>query len=64
MLGGRVPSGSMRPGMRLARSGGRPGTKAEPAPKGALLGPLLKGKLPMPPDSAVHTSLSFEIVLL
>ena len=31
--GGRVPRGSMRPGcMRLARSGGRPGTKAAPAP--------------------------------
>ena len=52
MLGGRVPRGSIRPGIRLAKSGGRPGRNAEPAPKGALLGPLLKGKLPMPPGAA------------
>lgn len=53
----------MRPGMRLARSGGRPGTKAAPTPKGALLGPLLNGKLPMPPGAAAidhvsHTQFS------
>ena len=57
MLGGRVPRGSIRPGIRLAKSGGRPGRNAEPAPKGALLGPLLKGKLPMPPGAAVRAKL-------
>jgi hypothetical protein len=56
MLGGRVPRGSIRPGIRLAKSGGRPGKNAEPAPKGALLGPLLKGKLPMPPGAAARSN--------
>ncbi len=39
-------------GMRLARSGGRPGTKAAPAPNGALLGPLVNEKLPRVPGAA------------
>ncbi len=47
-----MPRGSMRPGMRLARSGGRPGTKAAPAPNGALLGPLVNEKLPRVPGAA------------